>query len=105
MIITQDDLTTDKQQRFLFYAPSEKQQSFHNAGADAVERLFLAGNRTGKTFCGCMEDAMHMTGRYPSWWKGHRFTHGITAWVASENYEITRNGIKTGEKCIELMMF
>lgn len=91
MIITRDDLTTDKQQRFMYYQPSDKQQSFHNAGANAIERLFLAGNRTGKTFCGCMEDAMHLTGRYPEWWEGHRFNHGITAWVASENYEITRN--------------
>ena len=55
------------------------------------ERLFLAGNRTGKTYCGCIEDAMHLTGIYPSWWEGHRFDHPIVAWVASENYEITRN--------------
>lgn len=83
--------TNLKQKRFMFYEPSAKQQAFHNAGKEAVERLFLAGNRTGKTFCGCMEDAMHLTGRYPKWWDGHRFEHGITAWVASENFEITRN--------------
>lgn len=77
--------------RFLFYTPNPKQASFHEAGKNAVERLFLAGNRTGKTYCGCIEDAIHLTGVYPDWWKGHRFNHPITAWVASENYEITRN--------------
>ncbi len=76
---------------FCYYKPSEKQLSFHNAGNKAIERLFLAGNRTGKTYCGCIEDAMHLTGIYPSWWEGHRFDHPIVAWVASENYEITRN--------------
>jgi phage terminase large subunit-like protein len=77
--------------RFLFYTPNPKQASFHGVGKEAIERLFLAGNRTGKTYCGCIEDAIHLTGVYPSWWDGHRFTHPIVAWVASENYEITRN--------------
>lgn len=36
-------------QFFRYYKPSEKQLSFHNAGNEAIERLFLAGNRTGKT--------------------------------------------------------
>ena len=79
------------QQRFLFYTPNPKQESFHTAGNAAIERLFLAGNRTGKTYCGCIEDAIHLTGYYPNWWMGHKFDHSIIAWVASENYEITRN--------------
>lgn len=81
----------DYQKRFKFYKPSDKQRAFHNLGAKGLERLFLAGNRTGKTFCGCLEDAIHLTGNYPSWWQGHKFDHPIIAWVASENYEITRN--------------
>jgi len=76
---------------FVFYTPNPKQASFHEAGKEAIERLFLAGNRTGKTYCGCIEDAIHLTGIYPDWWEGHRFEHPIVAWVASENYEITRN--------------
>lgn len=76
---------------FVFYTPNPKQASFHKAGEEAIERLFLAGNRTGKTYCGCIEDAIHLTGVYPDWWEGHKFNHPIVAWVASENYEITRN--------------
>ncbi len=86
-----ESFLTDYYRRFLFYKPTEKQAAFHAAGARAVERLFLAGNRTGKTFCGCVEDAMHLIGYYPDWWIGKRFNHPVTMWVASENYEITRN--------------
>lgn len=86
-----NDIFNESQKRFLFYNPSDKQKSFHEAGNQAIERLFLAGNRTGKTFCGCLETAIHLTGEYPQWWTGHRFTHPIICWVASENYEITRN--------------
>ncbi len=85
------DFDAAYRKRFLFYTPHAKQLAFHNAGKEAVFRLFTAGNRTGKTFCGCIEDAMHLTGVYPEWWDGHRFNHPITAWVASENFEVTRN--------------
>jgi phage terminase large subunit-like protein len=78
-------LKRDIRRFFIYYKPSEKQLSFHTAGSEAIERLFLAGNRTGKTFCGCIEDAIHLTGNYPSWWKGHQFDHPIVCWVASES--------------------
>jgi len=86
-----NDIQNIQNRNFRSYEPSDKQRKFHDVGDKAIERLFLAGNRTGKTFCGCLEDAIHLTGRYPSWWKGHRFEHPIICWVASENYEITRN--------------
>lgn len=91
MLAQQCDFNDETQKRFWFYTPNPKQESFHAAGNEAVERLFLAGNRTGKTYCGCIEDAIHLTGVYPDWWIGHKFNHSIVAWVASENYEITRN--------------
>ena len=84
-------LESEYKKRFLFYKPHLKQEKFHAASTKAIERLFLAGNRTGKTYCGCVEDAIHLTGVYPDWWTGHKFNHSITVWVASENYEITRN--------------
>lgn len=91
MLFTDKDLEIKRLKEFRFYYPNPKQASFHRAGEEAIERLFLAGNRTGKTYCGCIEDAIHLTGVYPDWWDGHRFNHPIVAWVASENYEITRN--------------
>lgn len=38
--------------------------------------------------------AMHLTGEYPDWWGGHRFTRPITALAGSESYELTRDGVQ-----------
>ena len=78
-------------ERFDQYRPHAKQVLFHKAGASAKQRLFLAGNRTGKTYCGAMEVAMHLTGNYPDWWQGYRFDRPIDVWVASNTSETTKN--------------
>lgn len=77
--------------RFLHYEPHDKQALFHKLGEICRERLFLAGNRVGKTFCGATETAMHLTGRYPSWWEGKRFHEPVNAWAASDTGETTRD--------------
>lgn len=46
------DILAEERKRFLHYRPHAKQQQFHALGATCRERLFLAGNRVGKTFCG-----------------------------------------------------
>lgn len=80
-----------KQYNILSYKPSSKQLDFHKKGASFKERLFLAGNRCGKTFCGAKEMAMHLTGIYPDWWQGLRFEKPIRAWAASVTAESTRD--------------
>lgn len=82
---------SEERKRFLYYRPHPKQEIFHAFGADCRERLFLAGNRVGKTFCGATEMAMHLTGRYPAWWAGRRFTEPVDAWAASDTSETTRD--------------
>ena len=74
------------------YRPYAKQVEFHTS--DKRERLFMAGNQLGKTVAGAAELAMHLTGNYPFWWQGHRFTKPITALAGSESYELTRDGIQ-----------
>jgi len=78
------------------YQPHERQRVFHAAGKDAKERLFLAGNRTGKTYCGIIEGVMHLTGLYPKWWKGKRFTRGIKMWAASVTTSLTKEVLEGG---------
>jgi phage terminase large subunit-like protein len=51
----------------------------------------MAGNRCGKTYCGSMEMAMHLTGVYPKAWKGKVFNTPIDAWAASVSIEATRD--------------
>lgn len=74
-----------------FYKPYPKQIEFFEAGARCTQRMLLGGNRVGKTYSGSMETSYHLTGRYPDWWKGHRFTHPIDAWAASNTTQSTRD--------------
>jgi phage terminase large subunit-like protein len=41
----------------------------------------MAGNRTGKTETGAYELTCHLTGTYPDWWRGKRFSKPISAWA------------------------
>lgn len=79
--------------RLQSYKPYPKQVEFHDAGTYR-ERLFMAGNQLGKTLSGAAEAAMHLTGRYPDWWEGHRFTKPIVMLAGSESYELTRDGVQ-----------
>lgn len=67
---------------FKHYKPNPKQLAFHATGLIAKERAFFAGNRCGKTLCTSAEWCMHLTGNYPDWWNGYRYTKPINIWVA-----------------------
>ena len=83
-----------KRNHLATYKPYAKQVDFHTAGASFRERLFMAGNQLGKTWAGAFETAMHLTGRYPAWWKGTRYPYAIRAMVGSESAELTRKGVQ-----------
>lgn len=76
------------------YQPYAKQREFHAQGAAHRERLLMAGNQLGKTFCGGAEAAYHLTGRYPEWWVGRRFEAPVRAWAGSKGAEATRDGVQ-----------
>lgn len=110
----QKQIIFEEKKRFSAYLPHRKQLQFH-AGHAAKERLFRAGNRTGKTYGGVAECCMHLTGNYPYWWddfnllkdkipdkykpyypdmdtdwgKGKRFNRPIKAWAASVTTDLT----------------
>lgn len=67
-----------------------KHLEFFRAGARYRERMFRAGNQSGKTTCGCYEDVCHLTGLYPSWWEGRRFTSPVKMWVCAETAKKVR---------------
>jgi len=75
----------------MFYEPHPKQLLFHTAGKEAKERLFLAGNRTGKTYCASVEVSLHATGNYLDDWAGYRYKEPVNIWVASLSREATRD--------------
>ncbi len=51
----------------------------------------MAGNQLGKTLCAAAETAIHVTGRYPDWWRGRVFSKPVNAWVAGVTGESTRD--------------
>ena len=71
--------------------PYEWQAEFNDAGSRYMERGLMCGNRTGKSFCGAAEVAVHATGLYPPWWQGRRFTTPVSVWVGSETNEQSRD--------------
>ena len=80
--------------RLSAYRPYAKQRAFHDAGAGHRERLFMAGNQLGKTVAGSFELAMHLTGRYPDWWRGRRFDAPGRYWAAGETRLSTRDTVQ-----------
>lgn len=79
-----------------YYRPYPFQVKFHNTkgfGTDkpAAQKILMAGNGTGKTLCGGMETAFHLTGRYPDWWEGKRFRMPVVWMVGGVTNEAVRD--------------
>jgi phage terminase large subunit-like protein len=68
-----------------------KHLEFFRNGATHTERVFMAGNRVGKTVAFGTEIAYHLTGKYPHWWDGKRFKRPIRALVSGDTHETTRD--------------
>ena len=73
------------------YDPYPYQLKFHESGAEANQRLLMAANRIGKSYCGSMELSYHLTGLYPKWWKGREYRQPIVAWAGGVSNETTRD--------------
>ena len=80
--------------RLVRYSPYKYQSNFHLEGKDCPQRILMAANRVGKTYCGAAETAYHLTGEYPSWWEGRRFKKPVRAWAAGESNDTTRDIIQ-----------
>ena len=72
-----------------------KHLEFFRAGATYRERCFMEANKVSKTLGGGgYETACHLTGLYPHWWEGRRFTGPVRAWAAGKTNETTRDIIQ-----------
>lgn len=80
-------------ERVLFHARRRYQRhiEFFDAGAKFKQRLFMAANRVGKSESGAFETSAHLTGQYPHWWTGRRFTEPGEWWVCGTTSETTRD--------------
>ena len=68
----------------------QKHLEFFRAGKYYRERCFMAANRIGKTIGAGYELTVHLTGLYPHWWEGRRFSRPINAWAAGKTNKKTR---------------
>jgi phage terminase large subunit-like protein len=88
------------ERKFLSYFPDTgpfrrelyvKHCEFFKAGTNHRERLMLAANRIGKTEgVGGYELSAHLTGWYPDWWNGRRFSGPVRAWAAGDTSKTVR---------------
>ena len=73
------------------YDPYPYQEKFHATGNKNNQRLLMAANRIGKSYCGAAEMSYHLTGIYPKWWEGRTYDQPITAWAGGVSNETTRD--------------
>lgn len=69
----------------------EWQKEFYDAGINNPERCMIAANRVGKTMSCAAEVAIHMTGNYPDWWVGKKFTCPVKGWTGANTNEASRD--------------
>ena len=71
-----------------YFRPFPHQIKFFETGG-SDRRGILAANRIGKTVSTCYEVAMHLTGRYPTWWpkRAKQFNKPVTVMVAGEGWD------------------
>ncbi len=77
--------------RMSFFNPYPKQAQFLELGATKRERLFMAGNQVGKSETGAFEVACHLTGQYPSGWRGKKFKKPTRGWICGETSLVVRD--------------
>lgn len=91
-----EELAAEKERRLAenrlsVFQPYPWQRDFLKSSADCSQTLLMAANRVGKTYTGAVNIAYHATGRYPEWWRGHRWDGPITIWAVGVSAESTRD--------------
>ena len=67
---------------------------FADGNSGKHQRLIYGGNQTGKTTCAGAEISWHVTGDYPHWWKGKRFSKPVRVWVVGESVILVRDTLQ-----------
>ena len=88
------ELESIRYRRLELYRPYPKQMQFHSQGATKRKRCLMAGNQVGKTYSAAAEVGIHLTGKYPDWWEGRRFSYPPRCWAGGPNSEHVRDNIQ-----------
>lgn len=69
-----------------------KHMAFFAAGREYTERACIAANRVGKSEgISAYEVTLHVTGKYPDWWQGRRFSKAVSCWASGTTNLKTRD--------------
>lgn len=71
-----------------------RHMEFFLEGSNYRVRELRAANRVGKSICGAFEVVCHLTGNYPVWWAGKRFSRPVNVLVAGESGRLVRDSIQ-----------
>ena len=71
-----------------------KHLDFFEATTDYKVLSLFGGNRTGKSFAPCYAIACWVSGDYPEWWNGRRFTKPLRVWAVGETGTLVRNNLQ-----------
>ncbi len=77
--------------KLAFFKPYPKQLRFFELTANRREVMLMAANQYGKSDAGAFAAACHMTGLYPDWWPGRRWTRPTRGWIAGETSLVVRD--------------
>lgn len=78
-----------KYNKLYTYSPYPFQLEFHND--KSKHKGLTAGNRPGKTECGAANMAYHLTGKYPDWWEGTKYSKPILGLAGGKSNEKVRD--------------
>ena len=65
----------------------KKHMRFYEQGRNYHQRVICAANQVGKTTGFGVEWVFHVTGRYPIWWQGYRFSKPQNWWVCGVSWK------------------
>ena len=88
-----------KQNGLQYYIPNTHQRSVHKSKGRLI--LLCGGNRVGKSTCGAVEIAMHLSKKYPDWYPFEKRYRGpVKCVVVCEENQF----IEKYAKLVELIM-
>ena len=80
-----------KYNKIEWFEPYPWQQDLCAATEENRQVLAMTANQIGKSTIGAYITALHLTGLYPEWWKGRKFTKPLYAWAAGVTNDTTRD--------------
>ena len=80
-----------REHRLDYFEPYPWQRDFYHAGPGNKQRMLMAANRVGKTASMAVEVAYHLTGEYPEWWEGIKFSRPTQIWCLGVSGEQLRD--------------